>query len=217
VPAGYGGYGGDLQHYPAHGGPSPAVPSYEPPAVPTYAPPRVPPAWEPAAPSPVGSYAPGFTQPQPQPPERPAVITMAATLAVTGSLQFLAALTLLWLLAVAGNDELGTFGADGVMFHVLNRFDDRMVDGLAWPLYGFPLAALVLGFLLPTRRPWTRIAFSVLGLLAVAWLAWIFRSRPVWLVVPVTYIGFTSGIVWTAAASRWYRWRLRSDADPQPR
>lgn len=142
---------------------------------------------------------------------------MATTLAVTGSLQFLAALTLLWLIAVAGNDELGTSGADGVMFHLLNRFDDRMVDGLAWPLYGFPLAALVLGFLLPTRSPWTRIALSALGLVAVAWLAWLFRSNVTWLVVPAVYIGFTSGITWTAAASRWYSWRPDSDAHPQPR
>lgn len=209
VYGGYGGYGGELQHYHAQSYPQPAVPSYFPP---------VPPPWSsPAMPSPPSPSAPGFARPQPQPPERPAVVAMAATLAVTASLQFLAALTLLWLIAVAGDDELGTTGADGVMYHMLNRFDDRMVDGLAWPLYGFPLAALVLGFLLPTRRPWTRIAFSALGLVAVAWLAWLFRSDLVWLVVPGVYIAFSSGIVWMAAASRWYRWQPGSDAHPQPR
>lgn len=199
----YGGYGGELQHY---------QPQVHPPA--GYSAPTTPDPWTqpspPAAPvAPYGRVA--------QPPQRPALVTMAATLAVTGSLQFLTGLTLLWLIAVAGNQELGTTGADGVMFHILNRFNDRMLTGLAFPLYLFPLGALALGLLLPTRRPWTRLAFSLLGLAAVAWLAWLFRYDLEWLILPGAYIAFCVGLVWTSAASRWYSWPSASDGYPQPR
>ena len=31
-----------------------------------------------------------------------------------------------------------------------------MVDGLAWPLYGFPLLSFFLGFVVLAPRPWAR-------------------------------------------------------------
>lgn len=144
-------------------------------------------------------------------------VGLAATLAVTASLEFIGALSLLWLIAVTGNEQLGTSGPDGVLYHILNRFDDRMVTGLAWPLYLFPLAAIVLGLLLPARRPWARLAFTLLGGATVAWLAWWFRSDLRWLIVPGTYIAFCVGILWTSPVSRWYRWRPGSDGHPQSR
>ena len=167
--------------------------------------------------------APSYSGGQPYPPhapapqaQRPVAITLAATLAVTASLQWVAGLTLLWLVAVTSGRQLGTTGADGVMFHILNRFDDRMATGLAWPLYGFPLASLLLGFLLATRAHWVRIALSVVGVAAVLWLAWLFRDDLTWFLVPGAYIAVTVALLWTTAAGRWYGWRP-SDPTTQPR
>ena len=73
------------------------------------------------------------------------------------------ALSLFLLLAVAGTRALGPAGDDGVVFHLLDEAVLRMGDGLWVPLYGFPVASVVTGFCLLARRPWTRIAHTVLG------------------------------------------------------
>lgn len=196
-PVSYGGYGGDLQSYgqPRHSS------AYQP----SYAP-----RLEPTAPVPGAMDAPVFL-PTPAPegplPQRPAVVGLAATLAATASLQWIGALSLCWLLASAGVAQLGPTGVDGGVYHVLNRFSYQMLDGLAWPLYLFPLASFMLSFLLLTRRPWTRLAFSVTGAVALVWSAWWLRSDLLWWLVPAGYIGVSVLVLWTAEASRWYRWR----------
>ena len=203
-----GGYGGGLRGFDARRYPQP-VPGYLPPL-------QAPPVQQPAYPA--GQFYPPYgSAPQAQLPQRPAAITLAATLAVTAALQWVAGLTLLWLVAVAGGRQLGTTGADGVMFHILNRFDARMATGLAWPLYGFPLASLLLGFLLATRASWVRIAMSILGAAAMVWLAWLLRDDLTWWLVPGAYIAVTVALLWTSAANRWYAWRPPSDPTAQPR
>lgn len=198
-PSSYGGYGAELQRYQAQN--YPQAPGYPPPVYPA---PGMPAPWAAQQQLP----HPGMPQdrPWPQPPQRPAVIALAATLAVTASLQFLGALTLAWLISLAGR-QLSTTGGEGALYHILNRFNDRMLNGLAWPLFGFPLAALVLGFLLPNRRPWVRLAFTVLGAAALLWMGWLFHSNLVWWLVPGIYVASTVGILWTSAASHWYRWQ----------
>lgn len=152
-----------------------------------------------------------------QPPQRPAVITMAATLTVTASLQWVAGLTMLWLVAVAAGRQLGTSGADGAVFHIFSRFNDRMATGLAWPMYGFPLVSLLLGFLLPARGRWVRIALTAVGAVAVLWLAWLFLDNLVWFLVPGTYVVIVVALLWTTAANRWYGWNPPSEPAAQPR
>jgi hypothetical protein len=153
----------------------------------------------------------------PQPPQRPATIALAATLASTASLQWIGLLTFCWLVATAGVAQLGTTGVDGGVYHVLSRFSSRMLDGLAWPLYLFPLASFVLSFLLLTRRPWTRLVFSATGAAALLWSAWWLRADLVWWLVPAGYIAVSVLVLWTADAGRWYRWRPASDAAGQSR
>ena len=150
----------------------------------------------------------------PQPPQRPATIGLAATLASTASLQWIGLLTFCWLVATAGVAQLGTTGVDGGVYHVLSRFSSRMLDGLAWPLYLFPLVSFVLSFLLLTRRPWTRLVFSVTGAAALLWSAWWLRADLVWWLVPAGYIAVSVLVLWTADASRWYRWRPASEQAP---
>ena len=140
----------------------------------------------------------------PAEPERPATITLATTLAVTASLQWLCGLSLLWLLASSGTRSLAQAGSEGVIFHLLNRFDDRMLDGLALPLYGFPLLSFVTGTLVPVQRPWTRLAHTAVGLAALAWSAWWLRDNLFWWVVAATYITLSCVFLWTPAATRWY-------------
>jgi hypothetical protein len=145
--------------------------------------------------------------------QRPAVITMAATLAVTGSLQWICGLSFVWLAAIAGADSLGRTGTEGAVFHLLHRFDVRMTDGLAAPLYLFPLAAFFSGFLILWQRPWTRIVHTVIGVAALGWSAWWLQNHLLWWSIVALYILVGCLLLWTPSASRWYQ-RERSDGIP---
>jgi hypothetical protein len=150
-------------------------------------------------------------QPRPtSPPQRPAVVGLAATLAATASLQWVCVLSFCWLVATAGAAQLGTTGVDGGLYHLLNRFNYRMLDGLAWPLYLFPVASFVLSFLLLARRSWARIAFSVTGAAALVWSAWWLWGDLEWWLIPASYIALTVLVLWTPEATRWYRWKQPS-------
>ena len=136
--------------------------------------------------------------------QRPAAITIAATLAVTGSLQWICGLTVLWLAAIAGAETLSRSGTEGAIFHILHRFDVRMTDGLAVPLYLFPVAAFISGFLILWQRSWTRIAHTALGVAALAWSAWWLQNSLLWWCVSGLYILVGCLLLWTPSASRWY-------------
>lgn len=136
--------------------------------------------------------------------QRPAVIGLAVTLAVTAALLWVCALSLGWLLAIAGTRVLDQSGSDGVVFHLLDRFRDRLLDGLALPLYLFPLASVVSGFLLLNRRPWPRLVHTAIGVLALAWSAWWLRDALLEWASVALYVGVAVSVLWTPAATRWY-------------
>jgi hypothetical protein len=146
---------------------------------------------------------------------RPAAITIAATLAVTGSLQWICGLTFLWLAAIAGADTLSRSGAESAVFHILHRFDVRMTDGLALPLFLFPAAAFLSGFLILWQRPWTRISHTALGVAALAWSAWWLQNHLLWWCVAGLYILVGCLLLWTPGASHWYG-RHGSEGTGQP-
>jgi hypothetical protein len=211
-PPAYGGYGGSLQSY---GRPGYGAPGHPPPVGPGPAPEpvlgtpqqasAVPPAGVPIA---AGAE---------RPPQRPAVIGLATTLAATASLQWVAVLSFGWLVASAGTAQLDTSGVDGGVYHVLDRIAYRLSDGLAWPLYLFPAMSFVLSFLLLSGREWTRLAFTVTGAAALGWSAWWLRDNLLWWSIPAGYIALTVLVSWTAEATHWYRWRQRSDPAGQLR
>jgi hypothetical protein len=150
--------------------------------------------------------APWPVAPPPRPLEqRPAVVALATTLAVTASLLWVCALSLGWLVAVAGTDALDRSGSDGVAFHLLDGFTARLLDGLWVPLYLFPLTSLVTGFLLLLRRPWAPVLHTAVGLLALAWSAWWLRDALGQWMTLVVYVGVAVAVLWTPAARRWYR------------
>jgi len=146
------------------------------------------------------------------PPQRPAVIALGCTLAVLGSLQWVCALSFLWVAATVGTGAFAEVGDDGAVFHVLNRFSYRMLDGLAVPLYLFPLASLVTGFLVLSRRPWTRAVHTAVGVVALAWAAWWLQDDLLWWFSAAWYVVVACLVLWTPAATAWYRWR----ADQRP-
>ena len=153
---------------------------------------------------------PGPTVPGPAPvgpPQRPAVIALGSTLAVLGSLQWICALSLLWVTATVGTGAFAEVNDNGAVFHILNRFSYRMLDGLAVPLYLFPLASLVTGFLVLTRRPWTRAVHTAVGVVALAWAAWWLREDLLWWFSAAWYVVVACLVLWTPAATAWYRWR----------
>ena len=136
--------------------------------------------------------------------QRPAVIGLAVTLAVTAGLLWVCALSLFGLVALAGVRAMTRAGENGVVFHTLDEFVLRMGDGLWLPLYGFPVASIVTGFLLLLRRPWARIVHSAVGVTLLGWAAWWLRdSLLTWLVVAV-YVGTAVAVLWTPAVGRWY-------------
>lgn len=191
APAGYGSYGGEQQHYPVAG----AHPQLGYPHPPTRQ------HWygQPSDPQP--------TQPGPplaRQPKQPATVVIAATLAVTASVQWICVLGFIWLAAITVAGQLGTSGADGVLLHMMSRFGYRMLDGLAWPLFSIPLAATVFGFALLGGRPWSRISFTLTGVVAVCWLAWWLQGNLLLWVFPAAYIALTCVLVWTPAGNRWY-------------
>lgn len=141
----------------------------------------------------------------PEASPRPGVVGVASSLSVTASLQWLCGLTFVWLVATVGAERLGTSGQSGSVFHILNRFHYRMVEGLAIPLYLVPAASLVFGLLLPRRAAWTRVGYTAVGLVALAGSAWLLRNHLLWWILPSIYIGVATAIVWTRSATAWYR------------
>jgi hypothetical protein len=146
--------------------------------------------------------------------QRPAVVALAVTLAVTGSLLWVCGLSLFLLVAAAGTSALGPAGEDGVLFHLLDDVLLRMGDGLWVPLYGFPVASVVTGFCLLARRSWTRIAHTVVGAAALGWAAWWLRDSLLGWVVALVYVGVALGVLWVPSANRWYGRAPRSPRGP---
>ena len=146
--------------------------------------------------------------------QRPGVVGIATTMAATASAQWVCGLAFFWLLAGSGARQLGTTGMDGALFHLLNRFHSRMMEGLAWPLFLFPLASFVLSLLLLTGRAWARIAFSVTGVAWLLWSAWLFRNSFVWWLPPAAYVTTSVVLLWTAPANRWFGRRSHPAGQP---
>ncbi len=183
---------------PAPGWPSFTAPAYGPPPLTDHELQQLPPPD--AAPRPAS----GPSDNQAASPTRPAVVTIAATMAVTASLQWVCALSLVWVTATVGADALGAQGDQGAIFHILNRFHYRMIEGLAWPLYGFGLLSLITGFLILSGRARHRIAHTVVGAAMIGWSAWWLRDNLAWWFSSAAYVAVACLILWTPAATRWF-------------
>lgn len=141
--------------------------------------------------------------------QRPALVGLAVTLAVTASLLWVCALSLFSVVALVGSQEMAAADDTGVVFHTLDQFVLRMGDGLWVPLYGFPVASVVTGFLLLSRRAWARVLHSVVGLASLAWVGWWLRdSLLAWIAVAV-YVGTAVAVLWAPSVGRWYAGRPR--------
>jgi hypothetical protein len=186
-------------HFQAPPPPSPAPPYAPGPNLPAPVQPPAPGPYRPVGPTPGG------------PPQRPAVIALACSLAVVASLLWICGLSLLWVTATIGTATFAEIGDNGAVFHILNRFDSRMLDGLAVPLYLFPLAGFTTGFLLLSRRAWTRTLHCAVGLVALAWAAWWLQDNLLWWFSAAWYIVVACLVLWTPGATAWYRWR-----EPEP-
>jgi hypothetical protein len=125
---------------------------------------------------------------------------------VTASLLWVCGLATAWLFAVAGQRGLSSSSEfdDGILL-ALNHFSSRLLDGLAIPLFGLPLLAVVTGFVLLVRRRWARMVFTGTGFIALGWAAWWLHASFVWWLAPALYILVACMIVWTPAATAWYR------------
>ena len=136
--------------------------------------------------------------------QRPALVAVAVSLAVTASLLWVCGLSLFGVVALAGTDAMSSVGDEGVVFHTLDQFVLRMGDGLWVPLYGFPAASVVSGFLLLTGRPWSRLAHSAVGVASLGWAGWWLRDSPLAWVAVAVYVGLSVAVLWAPAVGRWY-------------
>lgn len=203
-----------MSQYPGYQAPGQSgAPQFAPPGPPPFGGPPYPPVPAPlpqstpwAGPQPTPWAGP---QPYPTPArrQRPAVIGMAATMTVTASLQWICVLSFGWLVATAGAASLSTRDVEGALYHMLRRFHLRMIEGLALPLYGFPVVAFVLGFVILAPRWWSRLALTLTGVAALAWSGWWLRHDILWWLPVATYVGIVCLILWTPGASQWYRQR----------
>lgn len=139
-------------------------------------------------------------------PQRPAGVATACTLAVSASVQWACGLSFAWLVAFAASAGQAAGTATGIE-RFFARFHESMLEGLAWPLYLFPLASFTTGFLLLAQRPWARWTHTLVAAAALGWSAWWLRHDLLWWLAPAAYIGVACLLLWTPAANRWYRWR----------
>ncbi|MBO0811712.1 MAG: hypothetical protein J2P23_06655 [Microlunatus sp.] len=150
----------------------------------------------------------------PTPMQRPALLTLSVVLIITGSMLLMTELALIWLFVYIAKDGLGYSGTDGVFYHMFERFHLQMLEGLAWVGFGFPTAAVVLAFFLLMRKPWPRIAISLLGALAIVVSAFVLSDHLTWMIPVGVYVAFAVVMLWTPAVTAWCT--DRSTQNPTP-
>ncbi|QDP98445.1 hypothetical protein FOE78_23340 [Microlunatus elymi] len=179
-------------------------------------------------PRPVGAQQPGIQQPgmqqqprqQPQRPgvagfpyrvaepirqvdQRPAMITLSLVMIITGSLLWMAALGFTWIFAYVARGSFAYGGAEGAIYHMLESFHLRMINGLAAVLFGAPAVAVVMSFFLLKRAPWPRIVISAVGVVSIVLAGALLSNELIWILPGAAYIAFACLILWTPAVSQW--------------
>lgn len=136
------------------------------------------------------------------------MVTLSGLLTVTASLQAVCAVAMIWLIIYAGVDTFDpTNPSEGPLFHILERANLSLANGLAAPLLGLPAVATVAGLLVLIRANWTRILSTALGLGTSVWLT-VWQLHRIQLVaVPICYIAVCVLLLWLPAANAWYRRR----------
>lgn len=130
---------------------------------------------------------------------------LASVMSTTASMQFGCVVLFLWMMAQVIRTSFDPFDTvESAFLHMAERFHLKLAGGLAWPLLGIPTVAVVAGFLVLLPREWTRIAYSLLGVGALAWSAFWLHDDLRWWIAPAIYIAFCTCIVWTRGASHWY-------------
>lgn len=160
---------------------------------------------------------PGMPRPLQSAPvdQRPLVVSLAVCMSTTAAMLFLCAFGFVWMIAEVIRDTFDYNNpGEGVLFHIAERFHLSLMQGLLLPLLAFPLLTVVAGFLLLIRKPWPRMAYSLLGVAALGWASY-WQQGELRVVIPAAiYIVFCILIVWHSSASRWYAGRLGNDPNP---
>lgn len=146
---------------------------------------------------PIGPAAP------PRPTQRPAMLTLSVVLIIAGSMMLMTELALVWMFVYIARDGLGYSGTDGAFYHMFERFHLQMLSGLALVGFGFPSAAVVLSFFLLMRKPWPRIAISLLGAASIVAAGIVLSANITWVLPVGVYIAFAVVILWTPAVTSW--------------
>lgn len=133
----------------------------------------------------------------------PAMLILSVVMIIAGSMLLMTELALVWLFVYIARDPLGYSGTDGVFYHMLEEFHLQMLQGLALVGFGCPGVAVVLAFFLLRRRPWPRIAISLLGAVSIVAAAVVLSAHIAWVLPVGIYIAFAVVILWTPAVTEW--------------
>lgn len=142
------------------------------------------------------------------------MLTLSLVMIIAGSMLLMTELALVWAFVYIARDGLGYSGTDGVFYHMFERFHLQMLGGLALVGFGCPGAAVVLSFFLLLRKPWPRIAISLLGAISIVAAAVVLSDHITWVVPVGVYIAFAVVILWTPAVSDWCSGRESLHAAP---
>ena len=137
-------------------------------------------------------------------PARPMGIVWASSLSLAACVTALTALSLAWLTATAGREQLDRSDrAEAVLYQLLEQLEGALRQTVAVPLIFFCVLGAALSVSLIRGGRLVRLAFSALGLVAAAWFVWWLRS-PV-AIAPVIHILLSVALAWSPASTRWLR------------
>lgn len=135
---------------------------------------------------------------------RPAVVTTAAVMAITGSWVWISALGFAWLVVVSLRAELAGSGDVGTaLFHRLTAVHYSLSQGVAWPAFGLPLACVVVALFLFSGVRWSLYAITGLGMASCV-VAWTVLGTGGIGVPLIGYVLFCCALLWTRGARRWF-------------
>lgn len=144
--------------------------------------------------------------------QRPATVTTAGVLTITASALWTCSIGFAWLVLLALRDDLASSGDIGTaLYHRITTIHHTLTFGAWIPAFGLPLAATIVALVMFARVRWTQWALTGLGLASVIASWTVLGTRGIGIPL-VCYVLFTTALIWTPGARRWFAGATRSTA-----
>lgn len=144
--------------------------------------------------------------------QRPATVTTAGVLTITASALWTCSIGFAWLVLLALRDDLASSGDIGTaLYHRITTIHHTLTFGAWIPAFGLPLAATIVALVMFARVRWTRWALTGLGVASVI-ASWTVLGTGGIGIPLICYVLFTTALIWTPGARRWFAGATRSSA-----